>query len=352
MEIEAVAAWNLVSQMEQGVLAPAPVWTDLKTAPYEDFYGKVEIFTGGYPCQPFSQAGLQGGVDDPRHLFPHIERGVDAVRPVLCWFENVANHLNIGFEEVRWRLSRLGYKVEAGIYSAENVGAPHLRKRLFILCVADTYCTEQSKKRGDLAEVLGFPQGQRQPKYSPAIWKKRTRKDRPIRNQYDGSTYDNKQIPTEEYFDELFRVSVNQIIWGYNYFTDILGPTNYLLIWDKMSASNNFFKYSKCEIAWTSFKIPCDIIRVPWDGSRMGEETGQKKIHPHQRPIKLYKKLLSKYAMAGHRILDTHLGSGSSRIAAYDMGFDFTAFEKDKMHYDDQERRFNTHISQQKLFVV
>lgn len=169
VEIESIAAYNLVAKMEQGVLAPAPVFSDLKKFPWEQFHGKVHIITGGYPCQPFSQAGLQGGVDDPRHLFPYIEFGIDAVRPVCCWFENVANHLNIGFEEVRYRLSRLGYKTEAGIFSAEQVGAPHLRKRLFILAVADTYCTEQSKRRGDFAEVLGLQEGKRQPEHSSSV---------------------------------------------------------------------------------------------------------------------------------------------------------------------------------------
>jgi site-specific DNA-cytosine methylase len=155
--------------MEKGLLAPAPVWTDLKSFPWENFYGKIHVLTGGYPCQPFSQAGLQRGTDDPRHLFPYFERGIDAARPVCCYFENVENHLNLGFEEVRYRLQRLGYKVEAGIYAAENVGAPHIRKRLFILAVADTYCTEQSKRRGDLAEVLGIPEIQCQPKHRPAL---------------------------------------------------------------------------------------------------------------------------------------------------------------------------------------
>lgn len=169
VEIESFAAYNLVAQMEQGVLAPAPVWTDLKTFPWEQFYKKIHILTGGYPCQPFSQAGLQAGVTDPRHLFPFIEHGIDSVRPVLCFFENVANHLNIGYREVRQRISSLGYKIEADIFAAEQVGATHLRKRLFILAVADTYCTEQSKRRGDLAEVLGLSQQQSWPDNGAAI---------------------------------------------------------------------------------------------------------------------------------------------------------------------------------------
>lgn len=169
VEIEAVAAWNLVAQMDKGLLAPRPVWTNLKTFPWEDFYGKIHIITGGYPCQPFSQAGLQGGVDDPRHLFPFIEHGIDAIRPVLCFFENVSNHLNIGYQEVRQRLHRLGYKVEEGIFAAQQVGAPHLRRRLFIMAVADTYCSEPGSGRTDLAEMLGLQEGQRQPEFRSVI---------------------------------------------------------------------------------------------------------------------------------------------------------------------------------------
>ena len=162
MEIEAFVAYNLVAQMEQGVLDPAPVFTDLKQFPWGRFYNKVHLLTGGYPCQPFSQAGLQNGTDDPRHLFPFIESGIDAARPILCFFENVANHLNIGYSEVRRRISQLGYKVEADIFAAHHVGAPHLRKRLFILAVADTYCDAASKKRGDLQEILGISEAIRQ----------------------------------------------------------------------------------------------------------------------------------------------------------------------------------------------
>lgn len=181
-------------------------------------------------------------------------------------------------------------------------------------------------------------------------WKKRTRRDRPIKWRYDNHTYENRQIPPREYFKELFRVSKNQIIWGYNYFVEHLGPTNYLIVWDKKSSSNNVFKYSKCEIAYTSFKIPCDIIRVEWDGSRMGKERGTEKIHPHQRPVELHRQLLCKYAKPGDKILDTHLGSGSSRIAADQMGFDFWGYELDKDYFEASVKRFNQYKAQTVLF--
>lgn len=139
VEIEAFVVENLVRQMEQGVLAPAPVWSNLKTFPSQQFHGKIHGITGGYPCQPFSVAGNRKGTEDPRHLWPYIKTMVGAIRPVWCFFENVPGHLTLGYREVRSDLERLGYKVEEGIFSAEEVGAPHQRKRLFILALDNAY---------------------------------------------------------------------------------------------------------------------------------------------------------------------------------------------------------------------
>lgn len=166
-------------------------------------------------------------------------------------------------------------------------------------------------------------------------WKKRNKGAK-----YIETSYDNKHIPSKSYFEELKRVSKNQIVWGYNYFTKFLGDTNYLIVWDKMSNNNQVFKYSKAEIAFSSKKIPMNLVSIPWDGYRMGKETGQKKIHPHQKPIALYVWIFQNYANSGDKILDTHLGSGSSRIAAYKMGFDFYATEIDKYYFEAQEKRF------------
>lgn len=166
-------------------------------------------------------------------------------------------------------------------------------------------------------------------------WKKRNKGA-----SFKKTSYKNESIPPKDYFDQLFRVSQDVIIWGYNYFTSILGSTNYLIIWDKQSNNNTVFKYSKAEIAYTTKKIPANIISIPWDGYRMGKETGQKKIHPHQKPVDLYAWLLSNYAKPGDKIFDSHLGSGSSRIAAYKMGFDFYGTEIDKEYFDAQETRF------------
>lgn len=135
VEIEAFIIQNLVGQMEQGVLAPAPIWSNLKTFPSLQFHKKVHGIVGGYPCQPFSVAGQQKGTDDPRHLWPFIKEMVRSVEPIWCFFENVPGHINLGYREVRSDLEGLGYKVEEGIYSAEEVGAPHQRKRIFILAV-------------------------------------------------------------------------------------------------------------------------------------------------------------------------------------------------------------------------
>ena len=167
--------------------------------------------------------------------------------------------------------------------------------------------------------------------------------------KFDRTTYKNDRIPTREYFDELKRVSRNQIIWGYNYYTDVLGSTNHLIVWDKKSSDNKVFHYSKCEIAYTSIHIPCNIVSIEWDGYRMGMERKQKKIHPHQKPVQLYEWLLMNYAKKGDRILDTHVGSGSSRIACHNLGFDYVGCEIDVTYYKKQEKRYRDYISQMRL---
>ena len=136
VEIEAFAIANLVAKMEEGRLDAAPVWTNLKTLPVDCFRDRVDIITGGYPCQPFSQAGKRAGKDDPRHLWPYILDIIKAVRPVRCFFENVEGHISLGLREVIEDLEGLGYSTAWGIFSASEVGAPHQRKRVFILANA------------------------------------------------------------------------------------------------------------------------------------------------------------------------------------------------------------------------
>ncbi len=137
--------------------------------------------------------------------------------------------------------------------------------------------------------------------------------------------------PTKEYFEELFRVSKNQIIWGGNYFN--LPSCRCFICWDKKQPWKNF---SQCEYAWTSFDKPAKLVAI----SNRGGDADRNKFHPTQKPIKLYQWILEKFAKPGDKILDTHLGSGSSRIAAYRMGFDFYGTEIDKEYFDEQEKRF------------
>lgn len=151
-------------------------------------------------------------------------------------------------------------------------------------------------------------------------------------------------IPEKEYFEQLFRVSVNQIIWGGNYFG--LPPSRCWLIWDKGEGFYNR-TYAEAELAWTSFDKNVNIYKR--DPLANGDYRG--KIHPTQKPVALYHWIFSKYAHPGDRILDTHLGSGSSRIAAYDLGLDFVGYEIDKEYFDKQEERFREHTSQMSLFL-
>ena len=132
-EIEAFACANLVAKMEAGLLDAAPIWTDIKTFPCESFRDRVDILVAGYPCQPFSAAGKRLGAEDPRHLWPHIARAISIIRPRLCFFENVEGHISLGLSTVISDLEELGYKVSWCLASASEVGAPHQRKRVFIL---------------------------------------------------------------------------------------------------------------------------------------------------------------------------------------------------------------------------
>lgn len=133
VEIEVPAALKLAARFEDGSLDPAPVWSNLKSFDGRPWRGRVQALVAGYPCQPFSCAGLQKGEEDPRHLWPHVARIIDEVDPDEALLENVANHLNIGFESVRAQLLAMGRGVAAGLFTAAEVGSSHLRKRLFVL---------------------------------------------------------------------------------------------------------------------------------------------------------------------------------------------------------------------------
>ena len=133
VEIETFVQANLVAKIEEGRMADAPLWADLKTFPASIFRGKVRGIIGGYPCQPFSSAGKRKGENDPRHLWPYILKHVRTIRPLWCFFENVAGHATMGLWRVLSDLEEEGYRCTFGIFSAEEVGAPHQRKRVFIL---------------------------------------------------------------------------------------------------------------------------------------------------------------------------------------------------------------------------
>jgi len=150
--------------------------------------------------------------------------------------------------------------------------------------------------------------------------------------------------PSQEYFAELFRVSKEQIIWGANNFT--LPETEYFCIWDKQQTVDNF---ASAEYAWVSmneWKKPAKVFRYQIHAANAVEP----KIHPTQKPVKLYEWLLTNYAKEGDKILDTHLGSGSSAIAAHNMGFDFVGMELDADYYQAAQSRFNEHIKQGRMF--
>jgi DNA (cytosine-5)-methyltransferase 1 len=140
VEREGFPVANLVAKMEAGELDAAPVFTDVKTFPYGEFRGCVDILSGGFPCQPFSNAGKRQATDDPRHLFPYIRDGIRDCQPRIVFLENVEGIISAKtadgesvLQYVLRELEGLGYRATAGVFSAAEVGAPHQRKRVFIL---------------------------------------------------------------------------------------------------------------------------------------------------------------------------------------------------------------------------
>ena len=159
--------------------------------------------------------------------------------------------------------------------------------------------------------------------------------------------WDNK-IPDAGYFYTLARISKHQIIWGGNYFTDHLPAGRGWIVWRKFTEEA---VYSDVELCWTSFDRVAKLFEYRWNGMLQGDMKNKEiRIHPTQKPVALYKWLLKNYAKEGDKILDTHLGSQSSRIAAHDMGFDFTGYEIDKDYYEAAEKRFQNHIQQGTIF--
>ena len=162
---------------------------------------------------------------------------------------------------------------------------------------------------------------------------------------YHESSWDGA-IPSVEYFQELQRVAKLQIIWGGNYFFQYLDNARCVITWDKIQRDNR----SDFEMAWTNLDRPSKTFRYSRTDAYIND--CDSKIHPTQKPVALYEWLLTNYAKQGDTILDTHLGSGSSRIAAYDLGFDFTGYELDSDYFNAQEERFARHIAQPQLFEI
>lgn len=169
-----------------------------------------------------------------------------------------------------------------------------------------------------------------------------------LQNNRNCGTYKNDSIPPPKYFKQLERVSKNHIIWGCQYFIPYLVPGGSFIVWDK-KIDPDLHHMSSCDIAWYSKKERIKTFDGHWNGA-VKCEPGMT-IHVHQKPVMLYKWLLKNYAKPGDKILDTHLGSGSSRIAADDMGFDFWGYELDKDYFDASVKRFEQYKAQTKLFA-
>jgi len=161
--------------------------------------------------------------------------------------------------------------------------------------------------------------------------------------KFDSVTW-NDFTPAAEYFNEVRRVSRNQIIWGANYY-NCFGDEGGAIVWNKNQYNP---KMSRCEIASHSFYKKVDYFEFTWNGLPTDHKAA---IHPCQKPVALYKWLLQNYAKPGDTILDTHMGSQSSRIAAYDLGFDYCGYELDADYYKAGCERFDIHCSQGKLFA-
>ena len=149
----------------------------------------------------------------------------------------------------------------------------------------------------------------------------------------------NNEKPSDKYFEELFRISKSQIIWGANNFT--LPTSEYFIIWDKQQMMPSF---ARCEMAWTNCKVPAKIYAK--------RSQDKNRIHPTQKPVDLYHWLLNNYAKEGDKILDTHVGSASSLIACHDLKFEYLGFELDEDYYNTATERVKKHTAQVDIFDV
>jgi len=166
--------------------------------------------------------------------------------------------------------------------------------------------------------------------------------------EYTKKNWDSS-APQKEYFNELIRVSKNQIVFGANHFiSKIPFDSSCWIVWDKDNGETDF---ADCELAWTSFKTSVRKLKWKWSGMlQQNMKDKEIRIHPTQKPVKLYEWILDKYAKEGDKILDTHLGSGSIAIACHNRGFDLTGFEIDSEYYNNAVERLRVHQSQLTMF--
>ena len=160
--------------------------------------------------------------------------------------------------------------------------------------------------------------------------------------------FDDSHTPDAAYFSELERVAKHRIIFGGNYFLEHLGATECIIVWDKKRRGLNF---ADCEIAWTDFKMPCRIFEFKWNGMLQEDMTNKEfRIHPTQKPMRLYEWLLLNFAKDGDKILDTHVGSASSLVACARTGHEYVGFEIDTDYYEMANKRLDTEGAQMTMW--
>lgn len=168
-----------------------------------------------------------------------------------------------------------------------------------------------------------------------------------ISQNADNKSWDNERMPVE-WVEQIFRISKKRIIWGYQYYSDLLPATTGMIVWDKKNGASVF---SDGEAAFQDIKDSLRFFRYKWIGLfQENMKNPEKRIHPTQKPVALYKWILENYAKPGWKIFDSHVGSGSIRIACHDLGFDFTGCELDVDYWNAQEKRYQEHIKQTELF--
>lgn len=203
-------------------------------------------------------------------------------------------------------------------------------------------CMEAMKQMPDKAFDLAIVD----PPYGIGFAMEKERKPTATRSaqfKFKCKEWDNS-IPPKEYFDQLFRVSKNQIVWGANYFLDFLPKTSCVIIWDKLNPEG--MRFSDGEMAWGSFNTALRICKV------IRTYLQEDQIHPTQKPVKLYEWILKNYAKPGDKVLDTHLGSGSIAIACDTLGYDLTGYEIDAEYYEAAKKRLEEHKRQGKMVFV